>query len=168
LAACEVLSPVIGTIDPECLQKGLAETRWPGRLEQVLDRPLTLLDGAHNHDGVSGIVGALEKMLVQRSCRLHVVWGAVGDKSLDAIMALLPSHASYHWCAADIPRALPASDVAKLRPSLKGEVHATPLAALRAALEEAAHSDIVWVGGSLFVIGDVLRDAPQAIEGWTG
>ena len=126
-----------------------------------------VLDGAHNHDGVSGIVGALEKIVAQRGCRLHVVWGAVADKSLDAIMSLLPSHASYHWCAADIPRALPARDVATVRPSLKGELHVSPLAALQAALKEAANSDVVWVGGSLFVIGDVLRDAPQSIDGWT-
>lgn len=127
-----------------------------------------LLDGAHNHDGVSGIVDALEMVVAQRGCQLHVVWGAVGDKSLDAIMSLLPSHASYHWCAADIPRALPASDVATVRPSLSGAVHSTPVTALQVALKEATDSDIVWVGGSLFVIGDVLRDAPHAIEGWTG
>jgi folylpolyglutamate synthase/dihydropteroate synthase len=56
--------------------------------------------------------------------------------------------------------------VAAVRPELKGESHDTPVAALLAVLDEAEERDVVWVGGSLFVVGDVLRDAPGVIPRW--
>ena len=82
------------------------------------------------------------------------------------MMALLPELATYWWCAADIPRAMAPNLVASVRPELNGEVLDSPLEALRGALASGASEDVIWVGGSLFVVGDVLRDAPGSIEGW--
>ena len=81
-------------------------------------------------------------------------------------MALLPEAATYWWCAADIPRAMAPNLVASVRPELKGKVMDSPLEALRGALACGAREDVIWVGGSLFVVGNVLRDAPESIEGW--
>ena len=127
---------------------------------------LVVLDGAHNLDGVRSTVWALDELVRKRRGRLHIVWGTVGDKDPTDVMALLPVEASYAWCSADIPRAMKADVLSTVRPELLGRVHDSPLQALRAALDEAQEADVVWVGGSLFVVGDVLRDAPALIPGW--
>ena len=125
-----------------------------------------VLDGAHNVDAVSRLVVALEQEVDRRGGSLHVVWGAVSDKSLDPVLDLLPRSAKYHWCQADVPRAMPASDLAASAPSLVGTVCSRPVDALASALASANERDVVWVGGSLFVVGDVLRDAPSELRGW--
>ena len=117
-------------------------------------------------DGVAAMVQALEVKVQVRKGKLWVIWGAVADKDHHEVMSLLPDNASYVWCAADIPRAMEASKVASLRPALSGAVVSMPVAALAHALNAAGENDVIWVGGSLFVVGDVLRDAPQRIADW--
>ena len=138
--------------------------RW--QCIELPSRPLVVLDGAHNLDGVSKTVEELQKSAKARGGALHIVWGAVADKDPSAVMALLPELATYWWCAADIPRAMAPNRVASVRPELKGEIMDSPLEALQTALVSGAREDVIWVGGSLFVVGDVLRDAPESIEGW--
>ena len=83
--------------------------RW-----QVLsqpEQPRVVLDGGHNVDGVKLVVGKLNSMRQGQGGQLHVVWGVVADKDLSAVLSLLPSDAVFHWCQADIPRALPAEEL---------------------------------------------------------
>jgi len=156
----------------QALSEGLANhaslTGQLGRWQslELPERPLVVLDGAHNLDGVSKTVEELQRCVERRGGELHVVWGAVVDKDPSAVMALLPEAAKYWWCAADIPRAMAPNLVAKVRLELHGEVAGSPVEALQGALASGAKEDVIWVGGSLFVVGDVLRDAPQIIEGW--
>lgn len=138
--------------------------RWQS--VDVKGKALVVLDGAHNLDGVRAISTALAMQVKERGGRLHVIWGTVGDKDPSEVMALLPVDAAYRWCAADIPRAMAVDRVAAVRPELNGESHDTPVAALQAVLDEAEERDVIWVGGSLFVVGDVLRDASGVIPGW--
>ena len=138
--------------------------RW--QCVELLNRPLVVLDGAHNVDGVSKTVQELRARVHQRGGALHIVWGAVSDKDPSSVMALLPETARYWWCAADIPRAMAPTLVARVKPELQGEVMDAPLDALQSALAHGSVEDVIWVGGSLFVVGDVLRDAPASIPGW--
>ena len=128
--------------------------------------PLVVLDGAHNVDGVTHAVEQCMAKVAQRKGRLHVVWGAVSDKDQEDVLALLPDSGIYHWCAADIPRALPALQLANLRAGLQGTVCGSPTDALNHALSQASLEDVVWVGGSLFVVGDVLKGAPNSVADW--
>ena len=139
-----------------------------GRWQRIdlLDRPLVVLDGAHNPDGVTRTVEELETLTKKRGGHLHVVWGAVSDKDASAVMGLLPEDAMYWWCAADIPRAMSPDLVANVRPELSGGIAASPVDALQLAWSRCEADDVIWVGGSLFVVGDVLRDAPGRIPGW--
>lgn len=139
-----------------------------GRWQRIdlLDRPLVVLDGAHNLDGVTRTVEELETLTKKRGGHLHVVWGAVSDKDASAVMGLLPEDAMYWWCAADIPRAMSPDLVANVRPELSGGIAASPVDALQLAWSRCEADDVIWVGGSLFVVGDVLRDAPGRIPGW--
>ena len=104
-----------------------------GRWQRIdlLDRPLVVLDGAHNLDGVTRTVEELETLTKKRGGHLHVVWGAVSDKDASAVMGLLPEDAMYWWCAADIPRAMSPDLVANVRPELSGGIAASPVDALQ-------------------------------------
>ena len=171
-AALHVLKQRGWVWSDQALSDGLANhaalTGQFGRWQciELPSRPLVVLDGAHNLDGVSKTVEELQRSAGQRGGALHIVWGAVADKDPSAVMALLPEAATYWWCAADIPRAMVPNLVASVRSELRGEIMGSPLEALDGALAHGAKEDVVWVGGSLFVVGDVLRDAPGSIEGW--
>ena len=137
------------------------EGRW-----QVLsqpEHPRVVLDGGHNVDGVKLVVGKLNSMCEARGGQLHVVWGAVADKDLEAVLSLLPSAAVCHWCQADIPRALPADELQEkaAQLGLSGGCFDRVEDAYRHALDVAQPEDVVWVGGSLFVVGNLLRDLDQ-------
>ena len=171
-AALQVLKQKGWVWSDQALSDGLANhatlTGQFGRWQciELPSRPFVVLDGAHNFDGVSKMVEELQKSAARRGGALHIVWGAVADKDPSAVMALLPEAATYWWCAADIPRAMAPNLVASVRPELRGTIMSSPLEALDGALAHGAKEDVVWVGGSLFVVGDVLRDAPESIEGW--
>ena len=173
LATLKVLQARDWAISKEAIQSGLSDyaaiTGQRGRWQEVAvpGQPLVILDGAHNIDGVVAMVRALEAKVQTRNGKLWVIWGAVADKDHHEVMSLLPENASYVWCAADIPRAMEASKVASLRPALSGAVVSVPVEALAYAMDAAGENDVIWVGGSLFVVGDVLRDAPQQIPGWS-
>ena len=109
------------------------------------------------------VVGKLNSMCEARGGQLHVVWGAVADKDLDAVLSLLPSDAVCHWCQADIPRALPADELQETAAQLglSGGCFDRVEDAYRHALHVAQPEDVVWVGGSLFVVGNLLRDLDQ-------
>jgi dihydrofolate synthase/folylpolyglutamate synthase len=171
-AVLRVLTARGWEISPEDTADGLrnhrALTGQRGRWQRVVvpGGPEVILDGAHNADGVRTTVSELLVQTKKRRGRLWVVWGAVADKDPASVMSLLPAEARYVWCAADIPRAMNPNAVAQVRPELKGQVSTTAVEALKTAVEKAENRDVVWVGGSLFVVGDVLRDAPGVVEGW--
>lgn len=82
----------------------------------------------------------------------------VRDKDISHVMALLPSYATYYFCAADIERAMPAAEMAAQGQarSLQGKAYASVFAALQAAKAEADPDDLIYVGGSTFVVAEVL------------
>jgi len=90
--------------------------------------------------------------------RLHVVLGVVNDKKLDDILQLLPANAQYYFCRPDIPRGLDAEALSKTAfgYGLRGEVYHTVTEAYRHARELAGAKDVVYVGGSTFVVAEVV------------
>jgi dihydrofolate synthase/folylpolyglutamate synthase len=172
LATLNVLQALGWDVPKDAQCRGLSNypeiTGQKGRWERVdlPAGPTVVFDGAHNVDSVAAAVEAIESFAASREGKVHVIWGAVADKDHSDVMALLPTDASYTWCAADIPRAMKGADVAKLRPELGGEVCESPAEALRHCIEEGLENDVIWVGGSLFVVGDALRDAPSVVPNW--
>ena len=171
-AICHVLNQQGWSLSNNRIQEGILHHRrhtgQRGRWQciELPGKALIVLDGAHNLDGVSATHQALSGLLEQRGGRLHVVWGTVRDKNPIEVMMLLPEDAQYWWCAADIPRAMSPIDVSNVRPELKGMALDSPVLALEAALNAANAEDVIWVGGSLFVVGDVLRAAPAVWPEW--
>lgn len=132
-----------------------------GRWEVVSRSPLVVADAAHNEAGIRRTVAMIGK---ERYDRLHVVWGMVSDKDSTSILSLLPASARYYWAKPDVPRGKPAEDMeAEGRAAgLTGSVHSSVRAALAAARAAAAPNDMIYIGGSLFVLAEALNPGPLA------
>lgn len=141
--------------DEAAIRRALADTRWPGRLEQVLARPRVVLDGAHNAAGVDRLVRALREDF--RYGRLILVASVMADKPVEAMLARLAPLASLVVATrASIPRAAAPARVAEaaLRAGARAVVAPDVPAALEVALAEAREDDLVLVAGSLFAVGE--------------
>jgi len=155
LAACDVLSPLIGAVEPECLQRGLTETRWPGRLEQVLERPLTLLDGAHNLIAARALGRYLKTDLAGRAITLVI--GILDDKPYREILsALVPHCRRVILTRPQIDRALPPAKLIPATSELTADWRVIPdvATAVSNAINSSAPDDVVCVAGSLYVVGE--------------
>lgn len=126
-----------------------------GRWEKIGDAPLTIADTGHNEDGIGQVLQQLKLMQYKE---LRFVLGMVADKDVDHILAMLPTSAFYYFCQANIPRAMEAAHLAQLAGShgLKGEVFTTVAEALHQARLNAHPADLVLVGGSTFVVAEVV------------
>lgn len=153
LACLEALGARGFPLTRDEVARGLAATRWPGRLELLGD---VLLDGAHNPAGVEALVAALPAMA--RGRPVHLVFGVLADKDSEPMMrALFPVCASVALTPLPSPRSRAPADYAALARSLNGEVslHASPSDALAAA---RAHPDgLVLVAGSLVLVGEIRK-----------
>ena len=90
--------------------------------------------------------------------KLHIVFGIVNDKDPSHILAILPKHASYYFCKANIPRALDADELKKtgVAFNILGESYSSVTTALEAAQKNANKEDIIFIGGSTFVVAEII------------
>jgi dihydrofolate synthase/folylpolyglutamate synthase len=141
------------------IQKGLLHlrelTRFIGRWQVVQEQPLVILDSAHNIGGMTYAVEQLDKIPHRQ---LHFVLGMVKDKDIHKVLKILPAAARYYFAKADIPRGLEAQDLADQAAEygLKGEVFSSVTTAYESALQEAGEEDLVFVGGSIYVVAEVV------------
>ena len=133
----------------------LKNTGLKGRWQILNDKPLTICDIAHNPDGIAQIVNQMSRMNYNK---LHFVLGVVNDKDIDEILKLLPGDATYYFCKADIPRGLDAHELRVLanEAALQGEAYDSVKSALEAAKLNALPNDLIFIGGSAFVVAEVV------------
>jgi dihydrofolate synthase / folylpolyglutamate synthase len=138
----------------EALSKVKAITGLRGRWDVLQENPMVVLDVAHNEDGMRLL---MQQVSVLPKNALHIVIGMVKDKDIDHILRLLPQNAGYYFTQAQIPRALPAEDLAALavRYQLTGAHYPNVNSALAAAKAAATSADLIIVCGSVFVVGEV-------------
>ncbi|MEL6923537.1 MAG: folylpolyglutamate synthase/dihydrofolate synthase family protein [Bacteroidota bacterium] len=130
-------------------------TRFMGRWQRIGKRPDIICDSAHNEGGLRQIFQQLRDMEYQQ---LHLVIGVVNDKTLEKILPLFPTEARYYFAKADIPRGLPAATLQQQasQHGLHGRSYSSVRNALRAAKRKANPDDLIFVGGSIFVVAEVL------------
>jgi dihydrofolate synthase/folylpolyglutamate synthase len=130
-------------------------TGLTGRWQIVSRNPLAIADTGHNVDGLKEIVFQLRLM---RFNQLHFVLGMVNDKSVDDMLQLLPRHAQFYFCKADIPRGMPAAELSEkaFEKGLRGRVYDSVRDAFYSALNAARPDDLVFVGGSTFVVAEIV------------
>lgn len=165
LSAVDALRSAGITLSDASVAQGFAHvtelTGLAGRWMRLGDKPLVIADTGHNIAGISYNMEQLRRLKDSRpDSRLHIVIGFVADKDIDHILGLLPRDARYHITNAQIPRALPASELRKRfnAAGLDGAVYPCVREAYAAALAQAAPDDIVFVGGSTFIVADLLED----------
>ena len=126
-----------------------------GRWQTLSEDPLTICDCGHNIDGVEQIV---ELLKTTEHNQLHIVWGMVSDKDPEKILSLLPKDAHYHFCAPDIPRAMPLQDLEQQAQDhgLSGTSYGSVSEALVGAQKAAKDNDLIFIGGSTFVVAEVV------------
>lgn len=136
------------------LRQVTALTGLRGRWSIIGRRPLVVCDTGHNAAGLALVVAQLRRLPHQR---LHLVVGMVNDKDVATMLALLPVEGTYYFCAANIPRALPAADLLQLGTGvgLRGQAYGSVPRAVAAARAAAGPADVVFIGGSTFVVAEV-------------
>ncbi len=137
------------------LQNVLKNTQLRGRWEQISERPKVICDTGHNTHAIASIVKQLEEEPYQN---LWMVIGMVGDKDVDAVLGLLPKQAKYIFCQPNIPRALSAEVLSEKAAQylLLGTSIQNPKDALVKAQKLANEDDLIFVGGSTFVVAEIL------------
>ncbi len=159
MAALEVLSRQGWRITQRAVEQGFANVEklsgLMGRWTTIAHNPTTIIDTGHNLGGWE----YLGPKLASYGPKLRMVIGFVADKDVDSIMALMPREATYYFTQADIPRAMSANAVADKGAALglHGRVNTPVAEALKAAINEAATDEVVFVGGSTFVVGEALQ-----------
>lgn len=149
-------------ISDEAVRNGMAHvaelTGLAGRWMKIDDNPLIVCDTGHNEAGISYTMRQLERTARQRNGKKHIVIGFVADKAIDDIISLLPRDASYYLTQAAIPRALPVADLREkfAAHGIDGKIYATPQQAVEEARACASSDDIIYIGGSTFIVADFL------------
>ena len=127
-----------------------------GRWQRLGNEPLAICDTGHNIGGMQYIVGQLASTPHER---LHFVIGMVNDKDIDSVLGILPKDAEYYFTQASVQRALSAESLAIKagKVGLKGVVITDVKEAYRKARQNATKDDLIFVGGSTFVVADLLK-----------
>lgn len=129
-------------------------TGLKGRWQKLGGHPLIYCDTAHNAEGISEVLAIIKDLTFEQ---LHIVYGMVKDKDSSTVLSLLPKEAIYYFCEAKIPRAL---DVHTLTArakefNLNGQPVKDVAEAIKTAKKAAAENDLIFIGGSTFVVAEI-------------
>ncbi len=159
LKAVDLLSARGIEISKPALFEGLANVQAKsgllGRWQVLGNNPITVCDTGHNEDGFKAIVEQIKNTAYKN---LHMVFGTVGDKDPAAVLALLPQNANYYFVKANLPRAMDALELQQKAKAfgLWGEVYGSVNEGLKMAKKNAGKNDFIFVGGSTFVVAEIL------------
>jgi len=162
------LQTVLQTVDHLASEWGITEehirhglgnlrtlSRFVGRWQLLGRDPVILCDSAHNEAGLRFVVDQLARIPHEQ---LHLVLGVVNDKDLSKVFPHLPRQARYYFARPDVPRGLEAQELAdRARTAgIEGTVHESVTDALASAKKRAGKNDLIFVGGSIFVVAEIV------------
>lgn len=161
LATCETInSKMPAFISKQSIIKGISNTikntGLQGRWQIVSQKPLTICDTAHNYGGIQLAMNQLCSLKKQ----MHILWGMVSDKDISEILPLMPKQAQYYITQPSINRAMPRNELNELfiKNKYTTTVHADTYNAYTHAKAAAADEDVIYIGGSTFIVADFLSD----------
>ena len=151
-------------LDRKAIKQGFAHvmelTGLMGRWQKLHEHPTLVCDTGHNTGGIKYVV---EQLKQQSYHTLRIVIGMVNDKDINGVLSLLPHDAVYYFTQASVQRALPADQLADKAHAmgLQGTYYPNVTKAVLAAQKESLPEDFIFVGGSNFIVADLLanRDA---------
>lgn len=159
LAVLDFLRNDFWEISEEDIQLGLLNvvknTELKGRWQTLSKNPTIVCDTGHNEAGISYVV---EQILQQKFTDLHIVLGFVKEKDVEHVLDLFPKNAHYYFCKPNIPRGLEVGKLFEIasKKNLIGQAYESVEKALNAAKENANPTDFIFVGGSTFVVAEVV------------
>lgn len=159
LVAVEKLIELGWNITKDDIYQGLFDvtetTGLMGRWQVLGNNPLIICDTGHNEAGLNEVLTQIDNTPYQN---LHIVLGLVNDKNIDSVLEMLPQNAMYYFTKAQIPRALNERELAEkaMVYELQGKTFSTVEKAFEAAKKSALRNDLIFVGGSTFVVAEVL------------
>jgi dihydrofolate synthase/folylpolyglutamate synthase len=148
-------------ISDDAIVKGMASvkksTGMIGRWLTLQRDPMVIADAAHNLDGMKAMLPGLLKLEAQER---HFVLGFVADKDIGKLLALFPKKGRYYWCAPDLPRAKDPKETKEAghHLGLHGVAFNRVWEAFQSALSNSNRGDLIFIGGSSYVVGDFLAD----------
>jgi dihydrofolate synthase/folylpolyglutamate synthase len=145
-------------VDDDAIAAGIAQAKWPGRLERLAEHPAVYLDGAHNPAGARELARFWDENF--RGRRITLIYGAMRDKAVDEIAGLLfPRAARVILTEPRQPRAVSASILAEMTSHLGSAISVVrdPVEAFERALADTAPEDVIFISGSLYLVGDLRR-----------
>jgi dihydrofolate synthase/folylpolyglutamate synthase len=130
-------------------------TSLKGRWQVLQENPKVICDTAHNKEGLRIVLNQLRN---ENYAKLHIVLGVVADKKLENILPLFPQHATYYFCKPNIPRGLAEGELQlkSKKNKLLGEKFSSVKEACKTALLNANQEDIIYIGGSTFVVAEII------------
>ena len=146
-------------VSDENIKKGLLKvvehTGLKGRWQILQERPKIICDTAHNREGLEYIVAQLKD---ENYDQLHMVFGVVNDKDMNSIFPVLPKKAIYYFCKPNIPRGQNADELQHIfmGQGFSGKSYSSVESALNAAKNQATKRDLIYVGGSTFVVAEII------------
>ena len=137
------------------IERVIENTGLQGRWQVLSHKPLVLCDTGHNKDGLAYVLKQLNSI---RTGKLHIVAGFVNDKDLSLVLPLFPADAIYYFTRADVPRSMDPDILRKMAEGygLAGTVWPTVRLAINAARSSASENDVIFIGGSTFIVAEAL------------
>jgi bifunctional protein folC len=159
IAVTELLIHQGWDITPENIAQGLLHvvhnTNLKGRWQTLGSCPTIVCDTGHN---VGGLTYVMEQLKKQTYTHLHIVVGFVKEKDVNSVLELFPKEATYYFCSPAIARGLNVDTLKEIATTkgLQGERYSSVAEALNAAKAQALPTDFIFVGGSTFVVAEVV------------
>ncbi|MDG2227326.1 MAG: bifunctional folylpolyglutamate synthase/dihydrofolate synthase [Flavobacteriales bacterium] len=160
LTIIDLIQQQFSAITSASINKGLlsikTNTGLRGRWETLQKSPKVIADIGHNVHAITETVKELE---LETYNNLHIIWGMVEEKEIDKVINLLPENANYYLCTPNIPRALSTKELEKSFAKKQSKISISSCSeAFKAAIKTAKPYDLIVVGGSTFVVSEILRD----------
>ncbi len=147
---------IIEHIDYDAFRNVTESTGLMGRWQKLQEHPVVVCDTGHNVGGWQYLSRQLEAV---RCREMHIVFGMVSDKDAATVISMLPKTAHFYFTKAQTKRAIPENELLQIAQTkgLSGQAYSTVYEAYQAAMQQAADDDFVFVGGSTYVVSDLLR-----------
>lgn len=135
-----------------------------GRWQILQERPTIICDTGHNTGGWQYLAHQLAQIATSGN-KLHIVFGMASDKDIERVMSTLPHEACYYWTKASVKRATSEQTIANIatKYDLHGKTYGNVAEAYEAAVNNASTNDYIYVGGSSFIVADLLRYKQTAL-----
>lgn len=135
-----------------------------GRWQILQERPTIICDTGHNTGGWQYLAHQLAQIATSGN-KLHIVFGMASDKDIERVMSTLPHEACYYWTKASVKRATSEQTIANIatKYDLHGKTYSNVAEAYEAAVNNASTNDYIYIGGSSFIVADLLRYKQTAL-----